>query len=52
MKKILFVLTSNDSLGNTGNKTGFWVEEFAAPYYTLTDAGIVVSAILKVICSP
>ena len=39
MKKILFVLTSNDSLGNTGNKTGFWVEEFAAPYYTLTDAG-------------
>lgn len=39
MKKILFVLTSNDSLGNTGHKTGFWVEEFAAPYYMLTDAG-------------
>jgi putative intracellular protease/amidase len=39
MKKILFVLTSNDSLGSTGHKTGFWVEEFAAPYYTLTDAG-------------
>lgn len=39
MKNILFVLTSNDSLGNTGNKTGFWIEEFAAPYYTLTDAG-------------
>lgn len=39
MKNILFVLTSNDSLGSTGNKTGFWIEEFAAPYYTLTDAG-------------
>ncbi len=39
MKNILFVLTSNDSLGNTGHKTGFWIEEFAAPYYTLTDAG-------------
>lgn len=39
MKNILFVLTSNDSLGSTGSKTGFWVEEFAAPYYTLTDAG-------------
>jgi putative intracellular protease/amidase len=39
MKNILFVLTSNDSLGSTGNKTGFWIEEFAAPYYILTDAG-------------
>lgn len=39
MKNILFVLTSNDEMGNTGNKTGFWVEEFAAPYYILTDAG-------------
>ncbi|WP_340199498.1 type 1 glutamine amidotransferase domain-containing protein [Ascidiimonas sp. W6] len=39
MKNILFVLTSNDSLGDTGKKTGFWVEEFAAPYYKLTDAG-------------
>ncbi|RKS53041.1 putative intracellular protease/amidase [Gillisia mitskevichiae] len=39
MKNILFVLTSNDEMGNTGNKTGFWVEEFAAPYYKLTDAG-------------
>ncbi|MEH6576921.1 MAG: type 1 glutamine amidotransferase domain-containing protein [Amphritea sp.] len=36
---ILFVLTSHDRLGNTGEKTGFWVEEFAAPYYTLADAG-------------
>ncbi|PZW42564.1 putative intracellular protease/amidase [Mesonia algae] len=39
MKKILFVLTSNDKLGDTGNKTGFWIEEFAAPYYMLKDAG-------------
>ncbi|MBE16639.1 MAG: type 1 glutamine amidotransferase domain-containing protein [Cytophagaceae bacterium] len=39
MKNILFVLTSNDTLGDTGEKTGFWVEEFAAPYYRLTDAG-------------
>lgn len=39
MKKILFVITSNDKLGDTGNKTGFWIEEFAAPYYTLKDAG-------------
>ncbi|MGV3642056.1 MAG: type 1 glutamine amidotransferase domain-containing protein [Adhaeribacter sp.] len=37
--KVLFVLTSHDQLGNTGKKTGFWVEEFAAPYYVLTDAG-------------
>ncbi|WP_025761407.1 type 1 glutamine amidotransferase domain-containing protein [Dyadobacter tibetensis] len=37
--KILFVLTSHDQLGNTGKKTGFWVEEFASPYYTLLDAG-------------
>jgi len=39
MKNVLFVLTSNDEMGNTGKKTGFWVEEFAAPYYILTDAG-------------
>lgn len=39
MKKILFVITSNDQLGDTGNKTGFWIEEFAAPYYKLKDAG-------------
>ena len=36
---ILFVLTSHDTLGDSGEKTGFWVEEFAAPYYTLADAG-------------
>ncbi|MFS4481726.1 type 1 glutamine amidotransferase domain-containing protein [Hyunsoonleella sp. 2307UL5-6] len=37
--KILFVLTSHDKLGDTGKKTGFWVEEFANPYYTLIDKG-------------
>ncbi|WP_116769080.1 type 1 glutamine amidotransferase domain-containing protein [Maribacter litoralis] len=37
--KILFVLTSHDQLGDTGKKTGFWVEEFAAPYYALFDKG-------------
>ncbi|WP_288842231.1 type 1 glutamine amidotransferase domain-containing protein [uncultured Deefgea sp.] len=37
--KILLVLTSHDQLGNTGQKTGFWLEEFAAPYYLLLDAG-------------
>ncbi|WP_029034859.1 type 1 glutamine amidotransferase domain-containing protein [Salinimicrobium terrae] len=37
--KILMVLTSHDKLGDTGKKTGFWVEEFAAPYYILADAG-------------
>lgn len=37
--KILMVLTSHDKLGDTGKKTGFWVEEFAAPYYVLADAG-------------
>lgn len=37
--KILFVLTSHSELGNTGKKTGFWIEEFAAPYYILKDAG-------------
>lgn len=36
---ILMVLTSHDKLGDTGNKTGFWLEEFAAPYYTFLDAG-------------
>ncbi len=39
MKKILMVLTSHDQLGNTGAKTGFWLEEFAAPYYAFKDAG-------------
>lgn len=37
--KILMVMTSHDALGNTGKKTGFWLEEFAAPYYTFLDAG-------------
>jgi putative intracellular protease/amidase len=36
---ILMVLTSHDQLGNTGKKTGFWLEEFAAPYYIFKDAG-------------
>jgi putative intracellular protease/amidase len=36
---ILMVLTSHDRLGNTGKPTGFWLEEFAAPYYVFTDAG-------------
>lgn len=39
-KKVLFVVTSHDKLGNTGEKTGFWTEEFAAPYYELADKGI------------
>ena len=38
--KVLFVLTSHDKLGDTGKKTGFWVEEFANPYYTLLDKGV------------
>ncbi|TVZ10030.1 putative intracellular protease/amidase [Cellulophaga sp. RHA_52] len=37
--KVLFVLTSHDKLGDTGKKTGFWVEEFANPYYNLLDKG-------------
>ena len=37
--KILMVLTSHEDLGDTGEKTGFWLEEFAAPYYVLRDAG-------------
>lgn len=37
--KILMVLTSHDKLAETGKKTGFWLEEFAAPYYTFKDAG-------------
>lgn len=42
MKKVLFVLTSHDELGNTGEKTGFWIEEFAAPYYELADKGVII----------
>ncbi|MDP9524576.1 type 1 glutamine amidotransferase domain-containing protein, partial [Pseudomonas putida] len=37
--KVLMVLTSHDKLGDTGLKTGFWLEEFAAPYYIFKDAG-------------
>ena len=38
--KVLMVMTSHDQLGDTGRKTGIWLEEFAAPFYVLTDAGI------------
>lgn len=41
--KVLFVLTSHDQLGSTGKKTGFWIEEFATPYYYLTDKNIEVT---------
>lgn len=41
--KVLIVLTSHDQLGNTGEKTGFWLEEFASPYYHLKDAGVQVT---------
>ncbi|SFL33695.1 type 1 glutamine amidotransferase domain-containing protein [Methylobacterium pseudosasicola] len=41
--KILLVLTSHDRLGDTGKKTGFWLEEFAAPYYVFKDAGVDVT---------
>ncbi|MDT8450528.1 MAG: type 1 glutamine amidotransferase domain-containing protein [Wenzhouxiangellaceae bacterium] len=41
--KILMVLTSHDRLGNSGEKTGFWLEEFAAPYYAFVDAGAEVA---------
>jgi putative intracellular protease/amidase len=37
--KVLMVMTSHDQLGNTGRKTGFWLEEFAAPYFVFRDAG-------------
>ena len=37
---ILIVITSHDQLGDTGEKTGFWLEEFASPYYHLKDAGV------------
>ncbi len=43
MKKVLFVLTSHSDLGNTGEKTGFWIEEFAAPYYLLKDKGVEIT---------
>jgi putative intracellular protease/amidase len=41
--KILMVLTSHSELGNTGKKTGFWIEEFASPYYTFLDAGAIIT---------
>ncbi|UKT64568.1 type 1 glutamine amidotransferase domain-containing protein [Pedobacter mucosus] len=41
--KVLMVLTSHSELGNTGEKTGFWIEEFAAPYYVLADAGVALT---------
>lgn len=41
--KVLIVLTSHDELGDTGEKTGFWLEEFASPYYRLKDAGVQVT---------
>ena len=41
--KILVVLTSHDQLGDTGKKTGFWLEEFVAPYYVLKDVGAAIT---------
>ena len=40
---VLMILTSHDQLGNTGKKTGFWLEEFAAPYYVFKDAGVQIT---------
>ncbi|WP_432474488.1 type 1 glutamine amidotransferase domain-containing protein [Amphritea sp. HPY] len=42
-KSILMVLTSHSELGDTGEKTGFWVEEFAAPYYVFKEAGVTIT---------
>jgi len=42
-KKIVMVLTSHDQMGDSGTKTGFWVEEFAAPYYAFLDAGVEIT---------
>jgi putative intracellular protease/amidase len=41
--KVLIVLTSHSQLGNSGKKTGFWIEEFAAPYYIFFDAGAAIT---------
>lgn len=41
--KILFVLTSHSDLGDSGKKTGFWIEEFTTPYYVLADAGVEIT---------
>ena len=43
--KILMVLTSHDQLGDTGKKTGFWLEEFAAPYYAFKDADVGITVV-------
>lgn len=43
MKKVLIVLPSHDQLGNTGQKTGFWLEEFTDPYYKFIDSGYEVT---------
>ena len=43
--KILMILTSHDRLGHTGDKTGFWLEEFAAPDYVFLDAGADVTIV-------
>ncbi len=40
---VLMILTSHDELGDTGKKTGFWLEEFAAPYYVFKDAGATIT---------
>ena len=45
--KILMVLTSHNQLGNTGRPTGFWLEEFAAPYFVFRDAGIELNVCLS-----
>ena len=42
---VLMVLTSHDQLGDTGHKTGFWLEEFAAPYYALKEAGATLTVV-------
>lgn len=42
-KKVLFVVTSHDKMGNLDRKTGLWIGEFAAPYYTLADAGVEIT---------
>ena len=43
MKRVLFVLPSHDQLGNTIQKTGYWLEEFASPYYEFVDNGYEVT---------
>jgi putative intracellular protease/amidase len=50
--KILMVLTSHDQLGNTGRKTGFWLEEFAAPYFVFRDAGVQLTLASPKGCQP